>query len=643
MDESQLCSLPTTDISTSLSKDRLKLFINAVPKLDKVVRALLVLPAGMETTLPSFLTTTFGVQDQITVPTLLKASQEFLKNDIELCIIHESFEKADIEAFMLDCSNAKKSFASAYLIRSDNDDYKLPQGFSGIIRELDPTLDQACIVKALEQRAASHEKRLLELSDDKSISSAEVKFRLLFAQLTKVVPKDLLHLNVIRDVATELSQGKAIKERRIGKGREPVKGKNGKLLLLVKSFTGEAAFEVSEQDTVDYRQLHLFDNVIPGQIVGRLYPPGEGEDGVDALGAVIKAERGDETFVDLTEALTLKQETGRSYQSIFSNKFGFLLELGAKLDISEEFLVRGDLDLHYGHIDFVGTVVVNGNVLPGFSIKSRSGIVVRGDVEQASLFCTEGNIEISGYAHGGQGSRLVSGGSVTLKIANDLFVEAREDIIVTKEAVDCCLRAYRSILLSHASLIGGQSYFTAACEIKTAGSDLGTKTELFLCNDVEVRSDYTALTTSIQEHEQVCELIDLHLGPYATSPDRVQLLNDKLRKKMEQLLKKKANVLSSLETLNKRQTELLSKATLLAPIRVNFVSYCNDGVTLYSGEEQFRIVEGEAGPFTIDFDRDSRSFVRSEYKPLETINRSEAQSTMETETKQDGPEEGSTG
>ena len=54
------------------------------------------------------------------------------------------------------------------------------------------------------------------------------------------------------------------------------------------------------------------------------------------------------------------------------------MEDSGKISIKPELTISGDLDFRYGNIDFIGKVIVSGDVLQGLNIKAGKGIEVRG-------------------------------------------------------------------------------------------------------------------------------------------------------------------------------------------------------------------------------------------------------------------------
>ena len=65
-----------------------------------------------------------------------------------------------------------------------------------------------------------------------------------------------------------------------------------------------------------------------------------------------------------------------------------------KINVFPVYEVNGDVDYNTGNIDFVGTIVIRGNVRSGFKVKADGDIRIIGSVEGAELEAA-GSIEIS--------------------------------------------------------------------------------------------------------------------------------------------------------------------------------------------------------------------------------------------------------
>lgn len=438
------------------------------------------------------------------------------------------------------------------------------------------------------------------------------------ALLPNTIPQDQIHFPVIDEICSALATGKGVEERRVAKGVAAEDGTDGKLVLLVKKFTNDAEIREDERGFVNFRELHLFENIRVGQAVARVYPPRTGKDGVDALGKTIPAKQGKPFKFSADQSLSLEDATeeGASYQNVKAGKSGLLAEEGGKFQVKEELALSKGVDAHVGNVDFIGKVVVRGDVAPGFQIRAGKGIEIFGNVNSAHLTTAEGDIVIKGFIYGGEQCRVVSGGGVTASVAHNLQVDARRDIQIEKEALDCHLQTIAAIRGDRAQFVGGVLRVVDGAEARRFGNEVGKPTAVELCSDQEAMPEFAKLLLDIQNHDKGLAVLKMHLGPYTENPARVALLKGPLRAKMEELLRKFRSIEESKRKLLARRDVILSGAKFVPIVRVNAREVFNAGFTVRADGENFAITEAQQGPKTIEYNRESKQFEIVELREL---------------------------
>lgn len=428
-----------------------------------------------------------------------------------------------------------------------------------------------------------------------------------------------INVDVIDDVVKHLNKAEKVSERRISKGTAPIDGSDGKILLLLKKFNDQAVLRADQRSYADFTDIHLFDNVKKGQIVGRVYPPHAGTDGVDALGGKIPAKPGKpfKTSVDKTITIKKDENTSNNYEVLIAEEDGYLCEESGKVMIKAELAVSGDLDYRYGSVDFIGKVIVQGDVLPGFNITAGKGIEVRGSVRGGSLICMGGDIVVRGYVYGGKESRVICAKSFSANVAQEINAEVGGDIIIHKEAIDCRLRSETSVYVNGGQLVGGETFVVCGVEAKFLGNQANKETLIIFCSDVETHTEYAKVAVAIESHEKAKSLVEMHLGPLAQNPARIQLLKSPHREKMQALHRKMEEIERSRLELIAKKTKLLENARNNQVIRANYQSTCYDGVLIRAGEQNFTVKETLNGPGSINFVSSEQKFEITAYQPLE--------------------------
>ncbi|NDC38885.1 MAG: DUF342 domain-containing protein [Proteobacteria bacterium] len=384
--------------------------------------------------------------------------------------------------------------------------------------------------------------------------------------------------------------------------------------MIIRRSAGEIFTD--EERYTSFMERHLFDNITVGQIVARVYPPKPGKEGRDVFGAVIPAPASNPAKFAFDTSLKLEKHPPDEYEVLVSQVEGFLIENSGTLSVKEELSLTGDLGLKLGNIDCIGRVKVSGNVAAGITLRAKKGIEVGGGIQESILECPSGDIVVKGFAFGGARGKIVGGKEVRLGIAQELRVECIKDIVVEKEAIDCVFRTQSLLRAPAGKLIGGESYVVCGLEAKQLGNDAGKRTVIHLCSDVETGTEYAALLGTIAAHDQALRVVEVHLGPYARMPERMQLLKEPFRGRMERLHQKREEILISRGRLVIKQETLLHEAHRSGILRISVHGPIYPGVLITAGEKTLDVQELIPGPKTVEFDATSQTFHLKGFEPV---------------------------
>ncbi len=447
---------------------------------------------------------------------------------------------------------------------------------------------------------------VVKISDDKvklyidvvPIKAVTIEVELLKSLIAEVAPQADLHHDVLVDIRRVVATGEKVLERRVAKGKSAEAGADGKLLLLVKPLSGKGEVQLDDRGYARFDELHLFDNIEIGQQVARIYAPKPGQDGFDALGARIVGPPGKAVKVTLEKGLQRSAGPGAEYEVVVAQVAGYLNADGLRLAMHEELRIKGDLDLKFGNIQFIGSVKVAGEVGAGLKIQAKRDIEV-GGAREARLMSTEGRVTVRGFLFGGETGRVEAALGFHGSVVHKAKIETQGDICIDREALDCVLRSQAYIRIARGRCVGGEVYVVKAAEAKEWGNEAGVRTSLHLSSDVEARAEYTDIIKQRARLEQAIELIKLHLGPYATNPTRIQHLKEPHKAKMVALLSKLAEIQRALGAIENKRNELLSTAVGAEGLRVNVIGTMHAGVIIGARNLKFAPTESLVGPKSI--------------------------------------------
>lgn len=265
--------------------------------------------------------------------------------------------------------------------------------------------------------------------------------------------------------------------RVIARGVPPVTGEDGRLEWHIERREGSAVYrirQVGEDEKADYKNLDLFVQVRPDQLLVTRVPPKEGTPGRTVLNREVPAQTGKNYLLPRGKNTYITEDGLELHASIA----GRVDEVNGCLEVSTFYHVIGDVDLSVGNIDFDGDVVIEGNVLSGFTIKATGSIEVKGIVEASALEAGGDIILQSGIQGGGKGMLQAKDG-VSMRFAEYATIQAGS--VVSAESLlhsnVSCFGAVE-VLGGKGSIIGGNICAGTYIAANYLGTSSGRATEL---------------------------------------------------------------------------------------------------------------------------------------------------------------------
>jgi hypothetical protein len=248
----------------------------------------------------------------------------------------------------------------------------------------------------------------------------------------------------------------------------PTPGRPGYVELAFE--VGLAPGRVDADGHMDFFERGLLKSVRAGQLVARIHPPEAGQPGLSAEGQPLPAPPGKPATLKLGPGV----ELGAEGQLLAKHEGVVLYKAGESLDVVAQHVHRGAVDLHSGHLDMQGSLVVKGDVERLLQVRASGDLEVLGAVSGGSLRA-KGSIRVSGNVRGGDGARVVAEHDVTIKSCESAELTAGAALRV-QEAVNSRLQG-RQVLVT-GRLRGGSACAEQSLKVKEAGTPAGTATTL---------------------------------------------------------------------------------------------------------------------------------------------------------------------
>lgn len=282
----------------------------------------------------------------------------------------------------------------------------------------------------------------------------------------------------------------------IAEGTPPVNGENGKVEFHF-DIKRDHRPTILEDGRVDFRELNLIQNIEKGGVLCSLIPPTPGKPGKTVAGTDIPAMDGKPAVLPRGRNVVVSEDGTQLVAGID----GQISYIDGKVSVFATHEVKADVDNSTGNINFIGNVVVMGNVLSGFTIEAGGNVEVMGVVEGATIRAGGDIILRRGMQGMGKGI-LISGGDIIARYIENSNVEARNDI-KAEAIMHSNVKCGNKLELSGRKglLVGGSCKVGKEIIAKVIGSHLATVTEIEVGVDPTVRERYKAVRDEIVQME----------------------------------------------------------------------------------------------------------------------------------------------
>ncbi|MFA7383377.1 MAG: FapA family protein [Desulfurivibrionaceae bacterium] len=262
----------------------------------------------------------------------------------------------------------------------------------------------------------------------------------------------------------------------VAKGEPPVPGENARVKMHVKIAVPGQQRSTPDNDRVDYRDLGSIVNVAKERLLLEKIAPTLGKAGQDVFGIGLPAKPGKDSKLKYGKGVTLSPDETKIYAAIDGK---FVMTEG-KPTVLGEHSIAGDVDMKVGNIVFGGaSLVISGEVLPGFSVKCRGDIKIGQGVSNASVM-SGGTLTVMGGVVG-EDSRLRAKGDIIVE-----FVESGPKLETAGflRVTDVLLQAYASVgrdliaTQGKGTIIGGKIVAAGSVHVKELGCEAEVTTEI---------------------------------------------------------------------------------------------------------------------------------------------------------------------
>lgn len=233
-----------------------------------------------------------------------------------------------------------------------------------------------------------------------------------------------------------------------------------------------------EDGTLDFHDRDLLKPVQKGELVGLIRAARPGTAGYLVDGTPLPARAVKEV------ALVLGAGVERDPEGVVrAARSGVVVYAASQsLDVLDQHVHPGPVDLHSGHLHMEGSLIVNGDVSRSFNVFASGDVEIRGGVENGSVQAG-GNVRVRRGVRGGDGSLVCAAGDLSVHHAESATLYAGR-LLQVGECVHSRIAAGRVEVSG--KLRGGLTQAEFSVVVRELGSPQGTETEVNLAEPLEL-------------------------------------------------------------------------------------------------------------------------------------------------------------
>ena len=372
----------------------------------------------------------------------------------------------------------------------------------------------------------------------------------------------------------------------VAEGKEVKQGVNGSIEYFFNTNPNTKP-KLNDDGTVDFKNLSVLNPCSEGQVLAKLSPAVEGEDGTNVYGETVKP-REVSTPAFKAGNSTEVNEDGTELISLVN---GNVTLVDDTVFVKDVYSVD-DVNTSIGNIDYKGDVKIMGSVGSGFSVKASGTVEVKGVVEGAYIEAGEDIVIGRGMNGMGKGE-LKAGRNIIAKFFENVKVQAGG--FVHAEAIinsDVIAKTDVEVNGKKGNITGGSVRALGVIEAKSIGSEMGVETHVEVGTDPELKAKALTLDADIAKLKKAIAQIEPVLVAYTQRLKMGEKLNEEQLAQMKQVnakYKALSGALEKEEAVHAAYLEKLKDAEGNgAVVKVSGIAYPGTVINILSATKELK-------------------------------------------------------
>lgn len=314
--------------------------------------------------------------------------------------------------------------------------------------------------------------------------------------------KEIVHglkLNQIKEIVNE---NKCDEFFEIAETTPPINGQDAKIELNIAINSGLQP-QMRSDGSVDFRDIKSYISVAKGEVIAVKNPLSAGKPGIALNGEPIQPIPG----MDHQLPNGKNTEVSSDGKQLIASKTGIIYKEGEVFNIVEMLRIDGNVDFNVGNVKFGGDVLINGDILPGFSVEADGNVHIKGEVESARVVSRNGRVIVEKGILG-KGETLISAKlGIIMCFAQEATLTTDGLIDFEKFLLHCDCTC--ETIEGHgpdASIMGGEVKAEKSITVKNIGSEKGSLTKVILFDKQKCAIEEKIKELSILEKKLRTEL-----------------------------------------------------------------------------------------------------------------------------------------